>query len=136
PQGKVYNQKKVKSFLRYKNIVLICGHYEGFDERVRKFVDEEISIGDYVLTGGEIASLVLVDSISRLIPGVLGKEESFKNESFENNLLEYPQYTFPRLYNGLKVPQVLLNGNHAEINKWRLSEAQKRTTKRRPDLLK
>jgi tRNA (guanine37-N1)-methyltransferase len=134
PQGKTYIQKKAKNLLKYKNLVLICGHYEGFDERVRKLVDEEISIGDYVLTGGEIASLVIVDSVSRLVKGVLGKEESFKEESFENNLLEYPQYTFPREYKKMKVPSVLLSGNHAEIKNWRDLEANKRTTKKRPDL--
>lgn len=136
PQGKNYNQKKVKSLLKYKNLVLICGHYEGFDERVRKLVDEEISIGDYVLTGGEIASIVLVDSISRLIPGVLGREESFKEETFENNLLEYPHYTYPREYKKMKVPEVLLSGDHLKIKNWRQTEAKKRTIKKRPDLLK
>ncbi len=136
PQGKTYNQKLVKKFSKEENLILICGHYEGFDERVRKLVDEEISIGDYILTGGEIPAMVLVDSMTRLIPGVLGKEESLKEESFEKNLLEYPQYTYPREYQKMKVPEVLLSGNHAEIKRWREKEALKRTTKRRPDLLK
>lgn len=136
PQGKILNQKRVKELSGEKSIILICGHYEGFDERVRGLVDEEISIGDYILTGGEIPAMVLVDSVSRLIPGVLGKKESLEEESFENNMLEYPHYTHPRVYKKIKVPEVLLSGNHKEIKEWRKSEAGKRTKKRRPDLLK
>jgi tRNA (guanine37-N1)-methyltransferase len=136
PQGKVFNQRKAKKLSAEKNIILICGHYEGFDERVRGLVDEEISIGDFVLTGGEIPAMAIVDSVSRLIPGVLGKKDSLKEESFEDNMLEYPQYTYPRVYKKNKVPEVLLSGNHKEIKEWRKSEAEKRTKKRRPDLLK
>lgn len=136
PQGKVFNQKKAKSLVKEENIILVCGHYEGFDERVRKLVDEEISIGDYVLTGGEIPAMIVVDSISRLIPGVLGKVESLAEESFENSLLEYPQYTYPREYKKMKVPKILLSGDHKKIKNWRQGESKKRTKKRRPDLLK
>lgn len=124
PRGKRFNQDKAKQITKYDNIILICGHYEGFDERVRNLVDEEISIGDFVLTGGEIPAMVIVDAVSRLIPGVLA-EESPDNESFMgkdekgNYLLEYPQYTRPLEYEGKKVPEVLLSGNHAKIKKWR-----------------
>jgi len=136
PQGKVFKQKTAEILSKEKNIILICGHYEGFDERIRKnLVDEEISIGDYVLTGGEIPAAMLIDSISRLIPGVLGKEESLQEESFKDGLLEYPQYTKPNEYKGWKVPDILLSGNHAKINQWRRNEAVQKTKKRRPDLL-
>jgi len=148
PQGKKLNQKLVSSLLaksdkpdrgagntQVSDLILICGHYEGFDERIRELVDEEISIGDYVLTGGEPAAMVLVDALARLVPGVLGKEESAREESFSNGLLEYPQYTRPKEYKGKKVPEVLLSGNHGEIAKWRQKEAKIRTKKRRPDLL-
>lgn len=136
PQGKVFNQKFAKNFSKEKNIILICGHYEGFDERIRKLADYEISVGDYVLSGGEFPAMILTDAISRLIPGVLGKEESLKEESFENRLLEYPQYTVPREYNGQKVPEVLLSGDHKKIAEWRKEESLKKTKKIRPDLLK
>lgn len=144
PQGKQFNQKMAQSLSQISNLILICGHYEGFDERIRKLVDLEISIGDYVLTGGEIPAMILVDSISRLVPGVLGKSESLQNESFSSMshvaksmlLLEYPHYTRPEDYKGMKVPKILLSGHHAEIEKWRREEAIKRTKKRRPDLLK
>jgi len=139
PQGNVFNQKIAQKLSKFDSLILICGHYEGFDERIRKLVDMEISIGDYILTGGEIPAAVLVDSIARLIPGVLGKEESLVDESFSriNNqvTLEYPQYTRPEIYNGLKVPKILLSGNHQKIRQWRQKEAIKRTKKRRPDLL-
>jgi len=115
---------------------LICGHYEGVDERVReRLVDEEVSIGDYILTGGELAAMVLVDAVVRLVPGVLGDKNSLNFESFEGNLLEYPHYTRPALFKGLKVPAILLSGNHKKIASWREKEALKRTKKRRPDLL-
>jgi tRNA (guanine37-N1)-methyltransferase len=137
PQGKKLDQKMAKKLSKQKHLVLICGHYEGIDERVRKnLADEEISIGDYVLTGGELASMVLVDCVVRLIPGVLGDKNSLKFESFEGNLLEYPQYTRPAKYRKFSVPKVLLSGNHKEIEKWRLTQALSRTKKRRPDILK
>lgn len=136
PQGKRLEQKAVKRLAKQKRLVLICGHYEGFDERIRKFADEEISIGDYVLTCGEIPAMVIADSVVRLIPGVLGAKESLNSESFENRLLEYPQYTRPAEYNGMKVPQVLLSGDHKAIEEWRKKEAMKRTAQRRPDMLK
>jgi len=137
PQGKTFKQQKAKRLAKAKHLILICGHYEGVDERVREnLVDEEISIGDYVLTGGEIPAMAVVDAVVRLIPGVLGKDESVKDESFSKNLLEYPQYTRPAEYKGLKVPDVLLSGNHQEIKKWRQKQAETKTKKRRADLLK
>lgn len=135
PQGKKFNQKMARKLSEEKNIILLCGHYEGFDERIRKLADEEISVGDYVLSGGEFPAMILVDAISRLIPGVLGKEESLKEESFENGMLEYPQYTMPREYKGQKVPKVLLSGDHKKITEWRKDQAIKKTKKNRPDLL-
>jgi tRNA (guanine37-N1)-methyltransferase len=137
PQGRTLNQKIAAELAGKKQIVIICGRYEGVDERIRaQLVDLEISIGDYILTGGEISALVLIDVISRLIPGVLGNAESAGNESFTNGLLEYPQYTRPAVYHGWSVPEVLVSGNHAEIELWRQRESLKRTYKRRPDLLK
>jgi len=136
PQGKTFNQKTAKRLSKLKHIVLICGHYEGIDERIRSLVTDEILIGDYVLTGGEIPAMALVDSLARLIPGVLGDKESLRNESFENNLLEYPQYTRPREFENMRVPEVLLNGNHKKIEKWRKKEAVKKTKRIRVDLLK
>lgn len=142
PQGKVFDQKSTAQLAKFKHLILICGHYEGIDERIRELVDEEISIGDYVLTGGEIPAMVVVDAVSRLLPNVLGKKESHKNESFQNflidkkiNLLEYPQYTKPQEFEGKTVPKILLCGDHTKIKKWREEEALKRTQKRRPDLL-
>lgn len=135
PQGQRYDQTRCKSFLQFQHIILICGHYEGFDERVRHYIDIEISIGDYVLTGGEIAALAIVDSVIRLIPGVLGSEESYIHDSFYEDMLDYPQYTKPREFNGFQVPDVLLSGNHQEIAKWRAEMKRKRTEERRPDLL-
>ncbi|QWC00408.1 tRNA (guanosine(37)-N1)-methyltransferase TrmD [Mycoplasmatota bacterium] len=134
PQGKTYHQDKAKSLLQYDHIILICGHYEGFDDRIRKLVDEEISIGDYVLTGGEIAAMAIVDSVVRMLPGVLGKEDSYINDSFYNGLLDYPQYTKPRVFEGMEVPDVLLSGHHKNIEEWRLKERINRTKVRRPDL--
>ena len=134
PQGSKYTQKKAYDLSKESHIILLCGHYEGFDERIRSFVDEEISIGDYVLTGGEIPSMILIDSITRLIDGVIEKE-SHINDSFNDNLLDYPVYTKPVDFNGMKVPDVLLSGHHENINKWRKEESLKRTKERRPDLL-
>lgn len=134
PQGKTFHQDCVKEFVELDHIILICGHYEGFDERVREYVDLELSIGDYVLTGGEIAALAVIDATVRLIPGVLGSSESYEKDSFYEDFLDFPQYTKPREFNGLKVPDVLLSGNHQEIAKWREEMRKKRTTERRPDL--
>ncbi|MBR1718187.1 MAG: tRNA (guanosine(37)-N1)-methyltransferase TrmD [Bacilli bacterium] len=134
PQGKTYNQKMAYEFKNYKHIILLCGHYEGFDERIRSFVDMEVSIGDFVLTGGELASMVLIDSITRLIDGVI-ERDSHENDSFNNNLLDYPVYTKPIDFMGMKVPDVLLSGHHANIAKWRHDEQIKKTMLRRPDLL-
>lgn len=137
PSGKTLTQTMAKGLAKSKNLILICGHYEGIDERVREYmVDESISIGDYVLTGGEIPAMVLVDCLTRLVPGVLGREESLVDESFEQNLLEYPQYTRPANFRGKKVPNVLLSGHHEAIKKWRVRESLSRTKKYRPDLLK
>ncbi len=135
PDGKTYNQEMAYSYSKEEHIILICGHYEGFDERIRTLVDSEISIGDYVLTGGEIPSMVITDSITRLIDGVIEKE-SHEYDSFNNNLLDYPTYTKPRDFRGMKVPDVLTSGNHKEIEKYRLEQQIKRTKERRPDLLK
>ena len=134
PDGIPYKQKMAYEFANYKHLILICGHYEGFDERIRSICDFEVSIGDFVLTGGELASMVLVDSIVRLLPGVI-EEESHMNESFNNNLLDYPVYTKPRVFRGMKVPEVLLSGDHKKIAEYRKSESLKRTQIRRPDLL-
>ncbi|MEW6623280.1 MAG: tRNA (guanosine(37)-N1)-methyltransferase TrmD [Bacillota bacterium] len=137
PQGVTFTQNMAQEMLRFKRLVILCGHYEGIDERVKDLlVDREISIGDYVLTGGEISAMVIIDAITRLIPGVLGHGESVKEESFTNGLLEYPHYTKPRDFEGLKVPEVLLSGNHAKIEMWRRTQSLIRTAKRRPDLLK
>lgn len=136
PQGKKFNQKTAKRLSKYDHLIIICGHYEGFDERIRNLVDEEISIGDYILTGGELPAMVIADTIVRLLPGVIGKNESLRNESFENNLLDYPSYTKPEIYKNQGAPKILLSGNHQKIKEWREREAAKRTKKRRPDLLK
>ena len=136
PQGQSLNQDKVKELSSYKNLTLICGHYEGVDERVRKsIVDEEISIGDYVLTGGELPAMVLIDAVSRMVNGVLGDDDSSKKDSFYEGLLEHPHYTRPREFAEMKVPEVLLSGHHAKIKRWRLKKSLKRTLNRRPDLL-
>lgn len=137
PQGKTLNQKLAQKLSKNKHLVLICGHYEGIDERVRmSLVDEEVSIGDYILTGGELPAMVLVDTIVRLLSGVLGDKDSVKSESFCHGLLEYPQYTRPANYKGKKVPEVLLSGDHQAIASWRKEQALKITKKKRPDLLK
>lgn len=136
PQGKTLNQEKVKSLAKEKHLILLCGHYEGIDQRViDEIVDEEISIGDYVLTGGELPAMVLIDSVSRYVEGVLS-EESIKEESFTNNLLEYPQYTRPETFHGIKVPEVLLSGHHENIKKWREEQSLKNTLQKRSNLLK
>lgn len=134
PDGEVYKQKRAYELSKCEHLIIICGHYEGFDERIRSICDLELSIGDYVLTGGELASMVLVDSIVRLIPGVI-EEESHRNDSFSNNLLDYPTYTKPREYKGMCVPDVLLSGDHKKIAEYRLAESIKKTKERRPDLL-
>ncbi len=139
PQGKTFKQKVAKKLSKLGHIIMICGHYEGFDERIREhLVDEEISIGDYVLTGGEIPAMVIVDSVARLLPGVVGNEKSVKDESFSPPAggLEYPQYTRPAKYKGWQIPEVLLSGDHEKIKKWRKEQAEKRTRLKRPDLLK
>lgn len=134
--GTPFKQKTARTLLKEKELIIICGHYEGVDQRfIDKYVDEEISIGDYVLTGGELPSLVMADSITRLIPGVLEKEEATLEESFEQNLLEYPHYTRPDEFEGEKVPQVLTGGNHKEINNWRNEKALEKTKKVRPELI-
>ena len=136
PQGETFSQAIAGELSRSSRIVLICGHYEGVDERVREnLVDREISIGDYVLTGGEAAAMVVVDAVARLVPGVLGNDESARHESFAAGLLESPQYTRPEEFRGWKVPDVLLSGHHREIDDWRRRESLKRTLERRPDLL-
>jgi tRNA (guanine37-N1)-methyltransferase len=137
PQGKKFSQERARKLSKCRNLIFICGHYEGVDERVRLYlVDEEISIGDYVLTGGELAAMVAVDSLVRLIPGVLGDKNSLNFESFEGNLLEYPQYSRPSKFKNWPVPEVLLSGDHDKIQAWRKQESLKRTRQRRPDLLK
>ena len=136
PKGSLLTQEKVKELSKEEHLILLCGHYEGVDQRVLdKIVDEEISIGDYVLTGGELPAMVLIDTVTRHIEGVLNKE-SIKEESFSENLLEYPQYTRPEIFLDMKVPEVLLSGNHKEIRKWRENEAINITRKKRPELLK
>lgn len=136
PQGKVLTQEKVKELAKMDNIAILCGHYEGVDERViESIVDEEISIGDYVLTGGELPALVLSDSVARMLPGVLANDEAMEKESHYSGLLEYPQYTKPAVWNDMPVPDVLLSGHHANIEKWRNEQSLKRTKERRPDLL-
>jgi len=137
PQGERYSQAKAEQFSKEKNLILIAGHYEGFDERIRDYVDQEISIGDYVLTGGEIPAMVVVDSVVRLLPGVLGDENSAPTDSFSvsSKLLGCPQYTRPEKFDGKKVPPILLSGNHGKIKEWRQQQAKKRTQQRRPDLV-
>ncbi|NTW06668.1 MAG: tRNA (guanosine(37)-N1)-methyltransferase TrmD [Syntrophaceae bacterium] len=137
PQGQTFNHKIATELASEKQIIIICGRYEGVDERIRTYlVGREISIGDFILTGGELSALVLIDAVSRLIPGVLGNADSSVSESFSNGLLEYPQYTRPANYKNWCVPEVLISGNHAEIERWRRRESLKRTYDRRPDLLK
>ena len=137
PEGKVFNQEKAKELATYDQLIFICGHYEGFDARISNYLaDEAISIGDFVLTGGELPAMMITDAVARMIPGVLGSEESAPTDSFYNGLLEHPQYTRPRDFEGMQVPEVLFSGNHAKINRWRREEALRVTFEKRPDLLK
>lgn len=136
PQGRTFNQEIAKEYSKEENLIFLCGHYEGVDERILEELNaEELSIGDFVLTGGELAVCVAIDAVSRLIPGVLGKNESFENESFSDGLLEYPQYTRPEEFMGRKVPDVLLSGHHGNVEKWRREQSLLRTAKKRPDLI-
>ncbi|WP_409294401.1 tRNA (guanosine(37)-N1)-methyltransferase TrmD [Peribacillus sp. SCS-26] len=136
PQGEKYTQKKAEELASEEHLIFVCGHYEGYDERIREhLIDEEISIGDFVLTGGELGAMVIIDSVVRLLPGVLGNEESPVKDSFSSGLLEHPHYTRPADFRGLKVPDVLTSGNHARIEEWRTKESLRRTLARRPDLL-
>jgi tRNA (guanine37-N1)-methyltransferase len=137
PAGRKLTQAVVRELAREKHLLLVTGHYEGFDERVREaLADDELSIGDYILTNGALPAMVVIDAVTRLLPGVLGDDESSRDESFSHGLLEYPQYTRPAEFRGLKVPEVLISGHHAEIEKWRREQARRRTEERRPDLLK
>lgn len=134
PEGKVYNETKAKEYSKIKHLIIICGHYEGFDERIKTLADEIISIGDYVLTGGEIPAMAIIDSTVRLLDGVIN-EESLKSESFEDGMLDYPMYTKPREYRGMSVPDVLVSGDHAKIDAWRKEMKEKKTKESRPDLM-
>lgn len=134
PDGNTFKQKIACDLSKKKHLIFICGHYEGFDERIRTLVDMELSIGDFVLTGGEFASICMIDAITRLIPGVIN-EESLESESFTNNLLDYPMYTKPSEYRGLKVPDILLSGDHKKINEWRLQQSIQKTQNKRPDIM-
>lgn len=136
PRGKTFNQQMAHNLSKEENLILLCGHYEGIDERAYDYIDMEISLGDFILTGGEMAAVPVIDSILRLVPGVLGKEESFMEESYSHGLLEYPQYTRPENYNGKAVPKVLLSGHHENIRKWRRKQSLLITKERRPDLYK
>ncbi len=136
PQGSVFDQKKAEELSKLDGIVILCGHYEGVDERViEEIVTEEVSVGDFVLTGGELPAMCVIDSVSRLIGGVLNKEESFMDESFSDGLLEYPQYTRPPVFNGRGIPEVLTSGHHGKVDEWRRQKSLERTLKKRPDLL-
>ena len=135
PRGEQFSQVVAKKLSKLKEVIILCGHYEGFDERIMDIVDMEISVGDYVLTGGELPAMTVIDAIVRLVPGVLGDKQSSHDESFSQGLLEYPQYTKPQDFMGKKVPEVLLGGNHSKIHVWRKAEAVKKTKKNRPDLL-
>lgn len=136
PAGRVFNQAIARELALVDDLLLVCGHYEGFDDRVREqLADDELSIGDYVLTNGALPAMVVIDAVTRLLPGALGDDQSAQDESFSHGLLEYPQYTRPAEFRGMKVPEVLLSGNHAEIAKWRSEQARQRTRERRPDLL-
>lgn len=135
PQGRQYDQVKAEELAQRKNIILICGRYEGVDERIRHFVDEEISIGDYILTGGELAAMVIIDSVTRLLPGVLGCAESVETDTFSRGGLKYPQYTRPQEFEGQEVPEILLSGDHGKIAQWRFAASVRITMEKRPDLL-
>jgi tRNA (guanine37-N1)-methyltransferase len=137
PAGRKFNQAIARELAQQEDLLLVTGHYEGFDERVREtLADDELSIGDYVLTNGALPAMVVIDAVTRLLPGVLGDDESSHDESFSHGLLEYPQYTRPAEFRGMKVPEILVSGNHAEIEKWRREQAKLRTEKQRPDLMK
>jgi tRNA (guanine37-N1)-methyltransferase len=137
PAGRPFSQAVARELAQQTDLLLVTGHYEGFDERVREtLADDELSIGDYVLTNGALPAMVVIDAVTRLLPGVLGDDESSQDESFSHGLLEYPQYTRPADFRGMKVPDVLVSGNHAEIEKWRRAQAKQRTKERRPDLMK
>jgi tRNA (guanine37-N1)-methyltransferase len=137
PQGRVFNQRIAEELAREEDLIFLCGHYEGIDERViEAIVTDELSLGDFVMTGGELAAMAVIDTVSRLLPGVLNKEASYLDESFSDGLLEYPQYTRPPEFMGKKVPEVLLSGHHENINKWRKEESRRRTAEKRPDLLR
>lgn len=135
PQGRLFDQEKAVSLAGRKHLVLICGHYEGVDDRIRFYLDEELSMGDFIVTGGEIPALAVADAVTRLLPGVLGGEGAVAEESFQTGLLEYPHYTRPRVFEGHEVPEVLLSGDHAAIARWRREQALQRTAQHRPDLL-
>ena len=136
PQGRPFTQRIAEELSKEENLVFLCGHYEGIDERIiEEIVTDEISLGDFVLTGGELSAITIIDAVSRLVPGVLGKEDSFADESFSDGLLEYPQYTRPPVFHGKEVPEILLSGHHANIAKWRREQSLIRTVKKRPDLL-
>lgn len=135
PAGRKFDQKMAEELANEEQVVFICGHYEGYDERIKTLVTDEVSLGDFVLTGGEVAANVMIDAVSRLIPGVLGKQASYEDDSFSSGLLEYPQYTRPDDFRGMKVPEVLTSGHHENIRQWRLRESLKKTLVRRPDLL-
>lgn len=136
PRGRTFDQRMAEELSKDEELLLLCGHYEGVDQRaIDLVIDEEVSIGDYVLTGGELGAMVIIDAVARLIPGVLGSDESSEDESFSSGLLEYPQYTRPREYRGMEVPEVLLSGDHAKINRWRREQAIELTLKRRPEML-
>lgn len=136
PAGRTFNQREAENLSKEKELIFICGHYEGYDERIKSLVTDELSLGDYVLTGGELAAMTMVDAIVRLIPEVIGKEVSHTEDSFSSGLLEYPQYTRPYNFRGMEVPDVLMSGHHENIRKWRLYESLKKTYEKRPDLLK
>ena len=136
PQGQPFRQSKARELAGHEHLLMLCGAYEGFDERVRSLVNHELSIGDYVLTNGALPAMVVIDAVTRLLPGVLGDDSSSAEESFSENLLEYPQYTRPADFRGMKVPEVLLSGNHGAVEEWRQEQAVERTAQRRPDLLK
>lgn len=135
PQGSLFTQDKAKKLSKYKHLILVCGHYGGVDERILKFVDEEISVGDYVLTGGEIPAMVITDAVVRILPGVVGKKDSVVNDSLWDGKLAPPAYTRPYIFRGMKVPDALMSGNHAKIGKWRAEKAAESTNKKRPDLV-
>lgn len=135
PQGCVFKQEKAKFLSQFNHLIIVCGHYEGVDERVKQLMTDEISIGDFVLTGGEIPAMIVIDAVTRLVPNVLGSERSLKEESFSGGLLEYPHYTRPEEFRGMYVPEILRSGNHEEIRKWRRKQSLKKTLQRRPDLL-